>query len=130
MLELGFAVQSRLLRGAEDLLEMNVLALIDDIKNEIGILVADAIDDRREIGRAVEHRAVGFDQDQRRHLLLVARLGDRNDKRAFAHHRKPARFQIFDHRRDQRIDIGLAFPEIEMNAQTSHIRARAPLRTR
>ena len=96
------AVQPRLFRGTEDLFEMAVLPLIDDIENEIGILVCDAIDDGRQIGRAVKHRAVRFEQDERRHFLLVGRLGDRNDQRAFAHHRKPARLQVFDHRRDQR----------------------------
>jgi len=32
--------------SAENLLEMLVLALIDDIENEVGILFAHAVDDR------------------------------------------------------------------------------------
>ena len=39
VLELRAAVQVRLVRGAKHLLEMPVLALIDDIKNEIGIVL-------------------------------------------------------------------------------------------
>ncbi len=117
MFERGLAGETGLARGAEHLLEMSVLALVDDIENEIGILVADAIDDGGEIGGAVEHGAVGFQQDQRRHFLLVARFGHRNDQRAFAHHRDPARLQIRDHRGNQGIDIRLAFPQIEGDAE-------------
>ena len=49
MFQLRLAVELRLARRAEDLLEMAVLALIDDIEDEIGILILYAVNDGRKI---------------------------------------------------------------------------------
>ena len=69
MFQHRLAAETRPARSAEHLLEMAVLALVDDIEDEVGIVAFHAIDDGRQIGRAIKHRAVGLEQDQRRHLL-------------------------------------------------------------
>ena len=121
MFELGAARQARLLRGAEHLLEMPMLTLIDDIENEIGIVLAHAVDDGREIGCAVQHRAVGLQKDQRRDFFRVGVLGDGDDQRTFVHDRVALGLELLDHRRDQRIGIGFAFPLVEHDAQAGEL---------
>ncbi len=117
MFERGLAGDAGLFRGAEHLLEMQALALVDNVYNQVGILLGDAIDDGGEVGGAVEHSAVGLHQDQRRHLLLVAVARNGDDERAFAFHRDTARLEVGDHRGDERIDARLALPQIEMDAE-------------
>jgi hypothetical protein len=77
------------------LLEVIGLALVDAIKNEIGLLIAHALHDRSEIGGAVHGRAFGrnheqriraFDFDDRAVVALflfgLAGIGDAKDARA------------------------------------------------
>ena len=76
MLQLGLAGQLRLLRGAEHLLEMAVLAVIHHIQDQIGIIGPHPLDHGGQVGGAVQHAAFRFHQDQRRHRLLVAFFRD------------------------------------------------------
>src|SRR6202000_605523 len=83
-----------------------------------------------QIGGAVKHRAIRFHEDQRRHFFLVRRLSHRNDQRTFADFRDVAPFKLRDHRSDQWLDTGLAFPEVEMDSETAPFALKANLRDR
>ena len=54
------------LRGGEQLLEVQRLAMIDDVQNRVGLPLAHAVLDRRQIGRGVQERAVLLLHDHRR----------------------------------------------------------------
>jgi hypothetical protein len=90
---------SRPAAGTEHLLEMQVLTLIDDIEDEIGMVRAHAVDDRGEVGRAVHHRAIRLREDERRHLVLVVRFTTARRAR-FLVSAMP-RLHVVDHRLDQ-----------------------------
>jgi len=121
MLQVRLARQARLARGAEDLLEMAMLAMVDHIQDQVGILLAHPFDDGGQVGGAVQNAAFGLDQDQRRQRLLVVGLSNIDHQRAFAQLRQAARLKVGDHGRDQRIDAGLAVPQIEADAQGAEL---------
>ena len=53
---------------------MQVLALIDHIEGEIGIVRTHATNNGAEVGRDVYHGAVRLGEDERRHFMLVELL--------------------------------------------------------
>ena len=108
---------------------MAMLAVIDDIENESGMIVAHPLDDGGEIGGAVEHAAVRLDQDQRRHRLLVVVARHRHDQRAFADLGQAARLQIVQHGSDQIMDGAFAVPQIELARPGWRIRGSGPAPT-
>ena len=56
--------------GGEELLEVERLAVIDDVENRVGLPLAHAVLDRGQVGRGVEERAVLLLDDHRRGLAF------------------------------------------------------------
>ena len=105
---------TRLVGSLEDLFEVLLLAVVDHVEDAVRTELLHALVDSGQVGRAVEHRAVGFLQHQRRDLLPVAGLADLHDQGAPAFPGVPFLFQA----RDQAMDpvLGIAFPEPEVEA--------------
>lgn len=103
--------------GAKHLFKMLGLALIDDIQEKIGIQALPTIEDRRQIGGVIKRRAFGRQQDQRRDILFVGRLGNANDQRAGIALGQPARGKVVDHAGNDRIDVRFAFPQVKMHIE-------------
>ena len=60
------AATAHLASDEEHLLKVQLLGRADDVEDALGLIVADALLDRRQIGGAVEKRAVGLADQQRR----------------------------------------------------------------
>src|SRR5262249_24224804 len=84
---------------------------------QIRIITLNAINDRRQVGRRVEHRTIRLEKYERRHLPAIASFAHRYDECTLASLCNMPLLQIVDHRRNERIDIRLAFPQIEAHAE-------------
>ena len=71
-----------LLRHAEDLLKVQVLPLVSQVHIFLRVIILLTLDDGGKVGRGVERRAVGFDENAGRDLLRVRLLLHRHDQRA------------------------------------------------
>ena len=118
MLERGFVADNlRHARDAEDLLEVQTLALVDDIQNPIGAEVLFALHHRREVGRRIERCAVGLFENARRDFLFVVLALHGHDERAVRFYGEVLFFDFREHRRDVRLRVALAEPRVKRHAE-------------
>ena len=118
MLQLGrFGDDAALLGRAEHLLKMQRLPLVGQIEDLVGVIILHALHERREVGRCVKRRAVGLDEDAGRKLLLIALLRHVDDPRALALAQDAHGLEPLKHRRDIRLGVALALPDVEADVQ-------------
>ncbi len=117
MFELALGGVAGEICGAENLLEMVRLALIDDVKRQVRAELGLALDDGGEVGGAVHRRAFRRYDEQRRHVLLVGLACHADDLRALVGFEQALGLQVGDHRFDERIGVGFALPPIESNVE-------------
>ncbi len=104
-------------RGAEHHLEVVGLPLVDDVEQELRVEALLAIEDGGQVRGPVHGRAFRRDHDQRRQIALVAVPGHADDLGALVGDEQAALPQRVDHGRDQVVDVALALPEIEIDAE-------------
>ena len=109
--------ERRLARHAEDLLKVEALPLVDDVEDLAGMEILLTLQDRGKVGRGVERRAVGFQQDAGRDLLRVGFLLHGHDERAFGLNGQALALDDVQHLRDILLRVGLAEPDVEADVQ-------------
>ncbi len=103
--------------GPEDLFEVQRLACVDDIEDEV-VPLLDPLLERRQVGRRVEVRAVGPGEQQRRHLLLVVGPFDVDDDGAVRLAGEAVVVQEpIDERCESLVNGALPAPQVELDAE-------------
>ena len=98
---------------AENLCEVQLLALVSDVDDLVGMIVLHAFLDGREVCCRIEGGAVGLEDDTGRDLLGVCLFCDVDDQCSLALVGIAALLHIFDHARDHGMDTGFTLPEVK-----------------
>ncbi len=109
------------LRRPKDLREVVRLPLVDDVKIEVGIDFALALNDGREIRGAVHRGPFGGDHEQRRNRPLVVLASDAHDLRILTQLQEILFSQLIQHAGDEGIGVALAVPQIEIDAERAEL---------
>ena len=121
VLQLGLTADAGFLSGTEELFKMQTLALIDHVKHQVGLQLLGPLLDGGHVGGAIQVGPVGFDQDERRHLFLVALLGHLDDLSAVADLQLPGCLESLDHTGDAVLVGALAVPEVKVDAEAGEV---------
>ena len=108
---------ARLVGSLENLPEMLPLPVVDHVEYAVGLELLHALVYGRQVGRAVQHGAVGFLQHQRRDRFLVVRIVDFHDQGAPAFPGVSLRLQAFYQAMKPVLGIALSEPQVEMDIQ-------------
>src|ERR1700754_4210757 len=101
----------------EHLLEVQGLALVDDVERQLRIERLLAVEDRAQIRGVIADLAVALYQDDRRHLLLVAVARHADDESPVVGHGNATRLQVRHDLRNERLRVALALPQVEPYAE-------------
>ena len=108
---------TRLVSGLEDLPEVLLLPVVDHVEHVIRVVFLHALVDGRQVGRAVEHRAVGFFQHQRRDRFPVSGFFHFHDQGAPAFPGVAFLLQPRDQTVNAVLRVTLSEPQIEADVQ-------------
>ena len=103
--------------GAENHLEMVGLALVDRVDHQLRVEIAPPIEHGGQVGGAVHGRAFRRDHQERRQVALVVIARHPHDLGALVGEEQAFFTQLGDHRLDQVVDVALALPEVEIDAE-------------
>jgi hypothetical protein len=102
-----------LLREREELAEVQLLALVGDIDDPVGLEFGFAREHRGDVGRGVVVAAVGFAHDAGRELLVL----EERDEGAFALAHEAEGLELFDDAGQRVVVERLAADELERHAE-------------
>ncbi len=116
--------QSRALRNdaalfcrAEDLLKVQSLPFVGDIKHLVGVIILLTLYQCGQIGCGIQRGSVGLDQNARRNLFGVARLLHVDDPRTAVFTRDAAGPEILEHGLDIGLRAAFAKPKLKVYVQ-------------
>ena len=113
--------------GAEDDLEVVGLPLVDAVDHRLRVEGLAPVEDGGEVGRAVHRRALGGDDKKGRQLAFVTLPGDADDAGALVVDQEALGVEFGHHGRDQVVDVALALPPVEVDAERMEVAFKGDL---